>query len=127
MIVLIVALVVAVIGLVALVTAVVTGINVIAWVCIAAGVIGGALLLADTLRARQQLAGAGAPADGVLAFDEDFPDTRPATDAPSHSGDHTVQREILREERVVHPDTGPLNPDITREEVTEAIRHRRHR
>lgn len=123
-----VALAMAVIGIIALVTTMATGIELIAWVSIAAGAIGGALLIADTLRARQLRAAAqGGQSDGMLAFDEDFPDARPAADAPSHSGDHTVQREILREERVVHPDTGPLNPDTTREEVVEAIRHRRGR
>ena len=123
-----VALSMAVIGLVALVAAMFTGIDMIAWVSIAAGAFGGALLISDTLRARQRRAAAeAAQSEGTLAFDEDFPDARPAVDAPSHSGDHTVQREILREERVVHPDTGPLNPDTTREEVVEAIRHRRHR
>ena len=120
-----VALVMAIIGLAALVTAVVTGNEVIAWVCIAAAVIGAVLLIVDMRRRRRQLdAQSAAPADGVLAFDADYRDTRPATDAPVHTGgDHGVQREILREERVMHH-TGPGDPDTTREEVHEAIRHR---
>lgn len=123
---LIVALVMAIIGLAALVTAVVTSNEVIAWVCIGAGVIGVVLLIVDPLRARQQRdAHSAATADGVLAFDADYPDDRPATDSPTHSGDREVQREIIREERVLHPDTGPRDPDITREEMLEAIRHRR--
>jgi membrane protein implicated in regulation of membrane protease activity len=51
---LIVALVMAVIGLAALVTAVVTSNQIIAWVCIAASVIGVILLIVDALRERRQ-------------------------------------------------------------------------
>jgi membrane protein implicated in regulation of membrane protease activity len=51
---LIVALVMAVIGLAALVTAVVTSNEVIAWVCIAASVIGVVLLIIDAIRERQR-------------------------------------------------------------------------
>jgi membrane protein implicated in regulation of membrane protease activity len=51
---LIVALVMAVIGLAALVTAVVTSNEIIAWVCIGASVIGVILLIVDALRERQR-------------------------------------------------------------------------
>jgi hypothetical protein len=51
---LIVALVLAVIGLAALVTAVVTSNELIAWVCIAASVIGVVLLIVDALRERSR-------------------------------------------------------------------------
>src|SRR3954467_11643896 len=51
---LIVALVLAVIGLAALVTAVVTSNELIAWVCIAASVIGVLLLIVDALRERSK-------------------------------------------------------------------------
>ncbi|HME48361.1 MAG TPA: DUF308 domain-containing protein, partial [Mycobacterium sp.] len=51
---LIVALVMAVIGLAALVTAVVTSNEVIAWVCIVASVIGVVLLIVDAVRERQR-------------------------------------------------------------------------
>ena len=50
----IVALVLAVIGLAALVTAVVTSNELIAWVCIAASVIGVVLLIIDALRERSR-------------------------------------------------------------------------
>ena len=53
---LIVALVLAVIGLAALVTAVVTSNELIAWVCIAASVIGALLLIVDALRERSRAA-----------------------------------------------------------------------
>jgi hypothetical protein len=50
---LIVALVLAVIGLAALVTAVVTSNELVAWVCIAASVLGVILLIVDAIRERQ--------------------------------------------------------------------------
>lgn len=61
---LIVALVMAVIGLAALVTAVVTSNEIIAWVCIGASVIGVVLLIVDALRERQRR-------DTTPAADED--------------------------------------------------------
>lgn len=78
---LIVALVLAVIGLAALVTAVVTSNELIAWVCIAASVIGVVLLIVDALRERSRV-DAETPvvdADTSVAeadeeFDEDYPD-----------------------------------------------------
>lgn len=51
---LIIALVLALIGLVALVFAVVTSNELVAWVCIAASVVGVVLLILDALRERQQ-------------------------------------------------------------------------
>jgi hypothetical protein len=78
---LIVALVLAVIGLAALVTAVVTSNELIAWVCIAASVIGVLLLIVDALRERSKRDAeesvdephdAEAQADGH--FDADYPD-----------------------------------------------------
>jgi membrane protein implicated in regulation of membrane protease activity len=86
---LIVALVMAVIGLAALVTAVVTSNEVIAWVCIAASVIGVVLLIVDAVRERQQRdatrsgdAEATQPAEEPEAdegeFDEEYPEDTPA-------------------------------------------------
>jgi len=54
---LIIALVLAVIGLAALVTAVVTSNELIAWVCIGASVVGVLLLIVDALRERSRGAG----------------------------------------------------------------------
>jgi hypothetical protein len=51
---LIVALVLAVIGLISLVTAVVTSNEIIAWVCIGASVVGVLLLIVDAIRERQR-------------------------------------------------------------------------
>jgi hypothetical protein len=80
---LIIALVLAVVGLAALVTAVVTGNALIAWVCIAASVIGVVLLIVDAVRERSRAAGGGpAAVTGTAAhdtatnddFDADYPD-----------------------------------------------------
>jgi hypothetical protein len=72
---LIVALVLAVIGLAALVTAVVTSNELIAWVCIAASVIGVVLLIVDAVRERSSGdAGDGSEVDEGAGFDEDYPD-----------------------------------------------------
>ena len=64
---LIIALVLAVIGLAALVAAVVTSNELIAWVCIGASVIGVLLLIADALRSRRE----GNPDADAADADED--------------------------------------------------------
>jgi hypothetical protein len=69
---LIVALVLAVIGLAALVTAVVTSNELIAWVCIGASVIGVLLLIVDAVRERSH---------GEAEDAEDGDDSAPADDA----------------------------------------------
>src|ERR1700686_5841210 len=77
---LIVALVMAVIGLAALVTAVVTSNEIIAWVCIGASVIGVILLIVDALRERARRDTKGAAADDTKS-DADYPDEEAAEDA----------------------------------------------
>jgi hypothetical protein len=78
---LIVALVLAVIGLAALVTAVVTSNELIAWVCIGASVIGVLLLIVDALRERSRsghgktaAGGTGEHTDHESEVTEDYPD-----------------------------------------------------
>lgn len=82
---LIIALVLAVIGLAALVTAVVTGNALIAWVCIVASVAGVVLLIVDAVRERTRTAtkrggatAAVAPTDDAdqppEQFDAEYPD-----------------------------------------------------
>jgi flagellar biosynthesis/type III secretory pathway M-ring protein FliF/YscJ len=75
---LIVALVLAVIGLAALVTAVVTSNELIAWVCIAASVVGVVLLIVDALRERSKGEESGSPAeeegDDEPEYAEDYPE-----------------------------------------------------
>ena len=71
---LIIALVLAVIGLAALVTAVVTSNELIAWVCIAASVIGVVLLIVDALRERSR-ADADVPSQEANEdYVEDYPE-----------------------------------------------------
>lgn len=87
---LIIALVLAVIGLAALVTAVVTSNELIAWVCIGASVVGVVLLIVDALRERSRSAagsetdGAGPDADQTAEVEEsdavDYPEEAPAVD-----------------------------------------------
>ena len=78
---LIVALVLAVIGLAALVTAVVTSNELIAWVCIAASVIGVVLLIVDALRERSSKGEASRPTAeqdvDEPEFDEEYPEEAP--------------------------------------------------
>jgi hypothetical protein len=120
---LIVALVLAVIGLAALVTAVVTSNELIAWVCIAASVIGVLLLIVDALRERSR---GSAPADATdepepdvvgpeSEFDADYPEDPedpedPAVEEPTaeepaveehtvdeHVDEHTVDEPAVEE------------------------------
>jgi hypothetical protein len=102
---LIVALVLAVIGLAALVTAVVTSNELIAWVCIAASVIGVVLLIVDALRERSRV-DADTDADTPAAeadeeFDADYPD-EPASDADAETASastETVDDEVAEQDR----------------------------
>lgn len=93
---LIVALVLAVIGLAALVTAVVTSNELIAWVCIAASAIGVLLLIVDAVRERSR--GGAEPAEEAETpaeaeqFDAEYPDTdaEPPRDPPEDDTETTV-------------------------------------
>jgi hypothetical protein len=98
---LIIALVLALIGLVALVFAVVTSNELVAWVCIAASVVGVVLLILDALRERQRRDAAGdeAPASDEAQSDEDdyvdYPEEVPAEGEPATTGE-TAQTEESR-------------------------------
>jgi hypothetical protein len=83
--VLIIALVLAVIGLAALVFAVVTSNEFIAYICIAASVLGVILLIVDALRERQRRAGDGDHAASVAG--ESNRDTETAADDGRDGGD----------------------------------------
>lgn len=89
---LIIALVLAVVGLTALVTAVVTGNAVIAWLCIAASVVGVVLLIVDAVRerSRKPAAAATGAADSGTAeeFDADYPDEPEAYEADDADDAH---------------------------------------
>lgn len=103
---LIIALVLALIGLVALVFAVVTSNELVAWVCIAASVVGVVLLILDALRERQRrdVGGDEAPAADQAEADEtradehdyvDYPEEAPAEDEPATTRE-TAQTEESR-------------------------------
>ncbi|TXI60675.1 hypothetical protein [Mycolicibacterium mageritense] len=98
---LIIALVLAVIGLAALVTAVVTSNELIAWVCIGASVIGVILLIVDALRERSRGASAGQSAASVSDSGEaeavDYPDEE-EPEVPAGSGVSDDTAEIPRED-----------------------------
>jgi membrane protein implicated in regulation of membrane protease activity len=97
---LIVALVLAVIGLAALVTAVVTSNELIAWVCIAASVIGVLLLIVDALRERSRNESSESPepaaeADEQPGHVEDYPEEAPVAhddDDESHAETTAVEQ-----------------------------------
>lgn len=101
---LIVALVLAVIGLAALVMAVVTSNELIAWVCIAASVIGVVLLIVDALRDRSRSDAGEAAEDGIdedAGADptddvEDYPDEAPV--AADYDDDTPVGAERVDED-----------------------------
>ena len=88
---LIVALVLAVIGLAALVTAVVTSNELIAWVCIGASVIGVVLLIVDALRERSgRDSGEEAPEEHEEIepeFAEDYPEEAPVAEEAEADSD----------------------------------------
>lgn len=100
---LIVALVLAVIGLAALVTAVVTSNELIAWVCIAASVIGVVLLIIDAVRERSR-GGAGEGDDSERGeFDEEYPEEAPVAE-PEGEAETTVVEQA--DEDVADEDRG---------------------
>jgi hypothetical protein len=105
----------------ALAIAVVSTNAAIAWLCVAASLVGLVLMVFDARRERERRAREAAEVP-VLAYDAHYPDyglrERPAHDAPIHD-DHEVEREIFREEKVLHPDTGPREPDISRLQAFE--------
>ncbi|AEV75051.1 hypothetical protein MycrhN_4561 [Mycolicibacterium rhodesiae NBB3] len=87
---LIVALVLAVIGLAALVTAVVTSNELIAWVCIVASVIGVVLLIVDAVRDRSRGDADDAEGEPVSEFDEDYPEDAAPEAEPEYEAETTV-------------------------------------
>jgi hypothetical protein len=117
---LIVALVLAVVGLAALVTAVVTSNELVAWVCIGASVIGVILLIIDAIRERQHVDHGDAVDDGeppteaigsgeaidetYQNFDAEYPDE----DVPADQGEaHTENRETVTAEQAGTEDPPP--------------------
>jgi len=106
---LIIALVLAVIGLAALVTAVVTSNELIAWVCIGASVIGVLLLIVDALRERSRSAGDDESeesdgADGPVGTDDTMAETsafaqpEPAEDYPEEHEPEAQEPDIAEDD-----------------------------
>ncbi|WP_068178680.1 hypothetical protein [Mycobacterium sp. UM_CSW] len=93
---LIIALVLALIGLVALVFAVVTSNELVAWVCIGASVLGVVLLIIDALRERQRRDAGGEVADDAVAAGDgeeatvDYPEEVPEEGERPAAEDTTV-------------------------------------
>jgi hypothetical protein len=103
---LIIALVLALIGLVALVFAVVTSNELVAWVCIGASVLGVVLLIVDALRERQRRdAGGEAVAEDQTGDDEDtyvdYPEEVPDEGEPAATAaDESAEDEAGEESAV---------------------------
>lgn len=130
---LIVALVLAVIGLAALVTAVVTGNELIAWVCIAASVIGVLLLIIDAIRERQgrdrpaDVSDQGQVADSAPAahtvdetyetFDAEYPETGTETETEAPEGVDEPESEPEADES--EPEADASEPEADSDESTE--------
>lgn len=107
---LIVALVLAVIGLASLVTAVVTSNELIAWVCIAASVLGVILLIIDAVRERQR-GGARVGSDQLEASASD--------DASDTDGDDDAIEQTYQTFDADYPDD--LGEKVDAAEVAEEV------
>jgi hypothetical protein len=103
---LIVALVLAVIGLAALVTAVVTSNELIAWVCIAASVIGVVLLIIDALRERSRPDEDAPTQQTDDEIVEDYPD-EPEDDAEAETTAAPTETVDSDAEKVTEEDSNP--------------------
>ncbi len=110
---LIVALVLAVVGLAALVTAVVTSNELIAWVCIAASVIGVLLLIIDALRDRSNRdevsSAVEADEETDIVYDEDYPEETPVAEDLEDDPVDDVRADV--EPGHYDSDTTSLNPE----------------
>ena len=103
---LIIALVLAVIGLAALVTAVVTSNELIAWVCIAASVIGVVLLIVDALRERSR-ADADVPSQEANEdYVEDYPE-EPTADVDDETAEAPIETVDSDASEVAEEDSNP--------------------
>ena len=112
---LIVALVLAVIGLAALVTAVVTSNEVIAWVCIAASSLGVILLIVDAVRERQSKLARRSAA--MVAADEALEDEALEDEALE---DEVLEDEVLEDEA---REDEALSDEIAEEDHPEELVH----
>lgn len=102
---LIVALVLAVVGLAALVTAVVTSNELVAWVCIGASALGVLLLVADAIRERQTRRQDGEP--GAAGSSDDEAAESAADDSDAEAAEPPVEYEPEQSIETV----GDVDPD----------------
>jgi|SRR6516164_8373830 hypothetical protein len=102
---LIIALVLALIGLVALVFAVVTSNELVAWVCIGASVLGVVLLIIDALRERQRGDAGGEGHEDAARDDANAPVDYP-DEVPDEAGDTGDAAAEASEESAVSADGG---------------------
>ncbi len=115
---LVIALILAVIGLAALVTAVVTSNELIAWVCIGASVIGVLLLIVDALRERSRGdGGQGSVSDEQTVI---LPEQAPAEDYPEEPTTEFAEEIPTTDIPGGEADVaGTFEPDEVTEEATE--------
>jgi len=127
---LIVALVLAVIGLAALVTAVVTSNELIAWVCIAASVIGVVLLIVDAVRERtrgrteSETAASEPSGQEGEEFDAEYPDIdadSETTAVPTESTDTEVTEDSEITEDSMVSDTDDSSDATAVHDATEVV------
>lgn len=117
---LIVALVLAVIGLAALVTAVVTSNELIAWVCIGASVVGVLLLIVDAVRERSRNDTADDSADDTDAADAaDVDESTKGTEAGEAAEDYPEESATEVTETVAVPGAQPAGSDEIAAEPTK--------
>ena len=132
---LIVALVLAVIGLASLVTAVVTGNELIAWVCIGASVLGVILLIIDAIRERQTRSAAAVDMgadDAVVAapatvdntyenFDAEYPEDSAAavTAEPVAAEPLDAPADVLEPDAADLPEAGLPEADLPETDVPD--------
>jgi hypothetical protein len=99
---LIIALVLALVGLVALVFAVVTSNELVAWVCIAASVLGVVLLIIDAVQERRR-GDSGDKGDGddgaAVDYPEEVAEEEPATEAETEATEETEASSVPAEGR----------------------------
>ena len=115
---LIVALVLAVIGLAALVTAVVTSNEIVAWVCIGASALGVLLLVIEAIRERQQRRAGDAVAAGIATAETDLPDADEATEFVIYDGHEPESEQVTMEsEQQAEIDTEVVVEDDPDEEA----------
>ncbi len=119
---LIVALVLAVIGLVALVTAVVTSNELIAWICIAASSLGVILLIVDAVRERQVKRIRPVVADDEGEFVDDVAYDDEAPDEEIREEDHP--EEVVHDEPDydTYSDDEPEYPQAAEESAMHTVR-----